>query len=85
MLFVSKMQYLLSMLRSVFFAKNVAVKSFISFIASFFEFAQFIVKSKLVLSRLVVFAKYLVSVPFEMIKICKYLKREFDELKLSLE
>ena len=53
--------------------------------ASFFEFAQFIVKSKLVLSRLVVFAKYLVSVPFEMIKICKYLKSEFDELKLSLE
>ena len=46
--------------------------------------AQFIVKSKLFLLRFTVLAKYLVSVPLEMTKSCKYLYRELSLLKLSL-
>ena len=56
-LLASNTEYVKRTCSSVFFWKNVAVKSFKSLINMLSDFAQFIVKSKLFLSRFTVLAK----------------------------
>ncbi len=58
------------------FSEKVAVKSFKSLINVLSDLAQFIVKSKLFLSRFVVFAKYRLSVPLDINENCRYLNKE---------